>query len=377
MDLTNEQIRRYSRHLKRPEIGLEGQKKLAQARVAIVGLGGLGSPAALYLTAAGVGTLGLIDGDVVETSNLHRQVLYSTEDEGKPKVEVAASRLRALNSDVDVIRHSTRLGPSSAVPILSCYDVILDGTDNFPTRYLVNDVCVLLGKPNVFGSIYKFEGQVSVFKPGLGPCYRCLFTEPPPRGLVPDCGQAGVLGVLPAVVGSLQATEVVKLITGAGEPLVGRLLLYDALTMRFREVRIPKNPACPACGASPSIPIEEDYADACSTPELPRVPIEGLSAKQAAARLTMGAILIDVREPEEWAICHIEGARLVPLGELPNRMSELLQFRDAEVIVHCHHGIRSAEACGFLAEAGFSNVRNLSGGIHGWSVEVDSSLPRY
>jgi molybdopterin/thiamine biosynthesis adenylyltransferase/rhodanese-related sulfurtransferase len=378
MDLSHEQIRRYARHLKLPEIGVEGQKRLAAARVAVVGVGGLGSPAALYLAAAGTGTLGLIDSDVVDISNLHRQILYATDDQGKPKVEVAAARLRALNPDVRIETHAVRLTAANAVPILSCYDLVLDGSDNFPTRYLVNDVCVMLGKPNVFGGIHRFEGQVAVFRPPAGPCYRCLFTEPPPRGLIPDCGDAGVLGVLPGVVGSLQATEAIKLLAGAGEPLEGRLLLYDALRLRFREIQVPKNPQCPACGENPSIPIEEDYAEACAAAVEPaRASVPALSPKQAAERRRAGAVFVDVREPEEWEICRVDGALHVPLGEIPLRMRQLLPLREAEIVVYCHHGIRSAEAAGFLREAGFTNVRNLSGGIDRWSCEVDPSVARY
>jgi sulfur-carrier protein adenylyltransferase/sulfurtransferase len=375
--LSHDQIRRYARHLKLPEIGVAGQEKLAAARVAIVGVGGLGSPAALYLAAAGVGTIGLVDADVVDASNLHRQVLYGTADEGRAKVEVAAARLRAINPDLAVVEHRVRLGPGNSVPILASYDLVLDGSDNFPTRYLVNDVCVMLGKPNVFGSVYRFEGQVAVFRPPADPCYRCLFTEPPERGLVPDCGEAGVLGVLPGVVGTLQATEAIKLLAGAGEPLVGRLLLFDALRLRFREVAIPKNPECPACGREPRIPIEEDYAEACGPPDPSRFAIEEIAPKTAAERRAAGAIFLDVREPEEWAICRIEGARLVPLGELPLRMRELAPLREAEIVVYCHRGMRSAEATGFLKEAGFVNVRNLSGGIQRWSWEVDPTVPRY
>ncbi|MBI1852049.1 MAG: molybdopterin-synthase adenylyltransferase MoeB [Planctomycetes bacterium] len=377
MTLSHDQIRRFARHLKLAEIGVDGQEKLAAARIAIVGLGGLGSPAALYLAASGVGTLGLIDADVVDVSNLHRQVLFTAADEGKSKVSVAAARLRAIDGSLDVVEHPVRLGPTNSVPILSSYDVVVDGSDNFPTRYLVNDVCVMLGKPNVFGSVFKFEGQVAVFRPPADPCYRCLFTESPERGLVPDCGEAGVLGVLPGVVGALQATEAIKLVTGAGDLLTGRMLLYDALRMRFREVTIPKNPACPACGESPTIPIEEDYVEACASGDAARTAIEELSPKAAADRKKAGAVFIDVREPEEWEICRIEGSILVPLGELPMRMRELMPLRQAEIVVYCHRGMRSAEAAGFLREAGFANVRNLNGGIQRWSWEVDPSVPRY
>ncbi|MGP8109754.1 MAG: molybdopterin-synthase adenylyltransferase MoeB [Thermoplasmata archaeon] len=376
---THDELKRYSRHLLLPEVGVRGQRALRRAKVLLVGTGGLGAPAALYLAAAGVGELGLVDFDSVELSNLQRQVLYSTDDVGRPKLEAAKERLERLNPGVRVVRHEKRLDSGNALEILRPYDVVLDGTDNFPTRYLVNDACVLLGKPNVYGSIYRFEGQVSVFDARRGPCYRCLYPEPPPPDLVPSCAEAGVLGVLPGVVGALQATEAMKLLLGVGEPLVGRLLLYDALEMRFRELTLRKNPDCVLC--SPHATQHEliDYPAFCGVPEpgaategVPEVTPEELRDALASAD---PPLLVDVREPEEWAISTIAGSLEIPKADLPERVDELTRARS--VVVYCRSGGRSADATRTLLGLGFTNVRSLKGGINAWAERIDPTLTTY
>ncbi len=375
--LSKEEIRRYSRHLIMPEVTLEGQRKLKAARVLLVGTGGLGSPAALYLAAAGVGTLGLVDFDVVDESNLQRQILHGTGDVGRRKVLSAKDSVLSVNPHVNVVLHEVRLTSENALEILKDYDIVADGTDNFPTRYLVNDACVLLGKPNVYGSIFRFEGQASIFGAPGGPCYRCLYPEPPPPGLVPSCAEGGVLGVLPGMIGILQATEVVKLIMGIGEPLVGRLLLYDALGMTFRTLKLRRNPECPVCGDHPSIKELVDYEAFCGIADEPEEDETALTAVELKARLDKGEklVLLDVREPHEAAIARIEGSRLIPLNDLPGRVSEL-DSTDS-IVAYCHHGLRSASATAFLRSAGFRKVQNLSGGIDHWAVQVDPNLARY
>ena len=373
-----EELRRYSRHLLLPEVGVAGQRALRRAKVLVVGTGGLGAPAALYLAAAGVGTLGLVDFDAVELSNLQRQVLYSTEDVGRPKLAAARARLEGLNPTIEIVPHDGHLDSANALEVLGGYDVVLDGTDNFPTRYLVNDACVLLGKPNVYGSIYRFEGQVSVFDARRGPCYRCLYPEPPPADLVPSCAEAGVLGVLPGVVGALQATEAIKLLVGVGEPLIGRLLLYDAGAMTFRTLRLEKNPECVLCSPKATQHALIDYPAFCgvaaSAPALgvPEVSPEELRAELAAPD---PPLLVDVREPEELEISKIEGALLIPKGEIPERVDELTRARS--VVLFCRSGGRSADAAKTLLDLGFQNVRSLRGGINAWAESVDPSLPTY
>jgi sulfur-carrier protein adenylyltransferase/sulfurtransferase len=373
-----EELRRYSRHLLLPEVGVAGQKALRRAKVLLIGTGGLGAPAALYLAAAGVGTLGLVDFDTVDLSNLQRQVLYATADVGRPKLEAARERLEGINPGTRIVPHESRLDSSNALEILRDYDVVIDGTDNFPTRYLVNDASVLLGKPNVYGSIYRFEGQVSVFDARHGPCYRCLYPEPPPPELVPSCAEAGVLGVLPGVVGGLQATEAIKLLVGIGEPLIGRLLLYDASSMTFRQLRLEKNPECVLC--SPKATQHEliDYPAFCgvaATPAsrgIPEISPEELRDALAGAE---PPLLVDVREPEELAISHLNGALAIPKGELPERVDELTRAKS--VVVFCRSGGRSADSVRLLLDLGFQNVRNLRGGINAWAQRVDPSLPTY
>ena len=380
-DLDPDQIARYKRHLHLAEVGVEGQRKLLDSRVLLIGAGGLGSPAALYLAAAGVGTLGLVDFDRVDASNLQRQVLFATADVGRPKLEVAAERLRALNPEVAIESYDVKLEASNAQEILAGFDVVVEGTDTFPSRYLSNDVCVWLGIPLVYGSIMRFEGQVSVFDPKSGsPCYRCLFAEPPPPELAPNCAEAGVLGVLPGVIGTLQATEALKLLLGRGAPLRGRLLVYDALEMEFREFKIPRDPECAVCGDSPSITEPIDYQAFCAaaaTEQPSSVP--EIAPVELRARLDAGEdlLLIDVREPFERELAAIERARLVPLGELSERIAELETYRDRPIVVHCHHGGRSRSACELLISEGFGKVENLATGIDGWSLQVDSSVPRY
>ncbi len=377
---TPEELRRYSRHLLLPEVGVPGQKRLRQAKVLLVGTGGLGAPAALYLAAAGVGELGLVDFDTVDVSNLQRQVLYSTRDVGRPKLAAAKDRLESLNPGVHVALHEERLTSENAFDVLRPYDLVVDGTDNFPTRYLVNDACVLLGKPNVYGSIYRFEGQVSVFDARHGPCYRCLYPEPPPPDLVPSCAEAGVLGVLPGLIGTLQATETVKLILGRGEPMIGRLLLYDALALRFRELRLKKNPACVLCSAQATQKGLIDYPAFCGVPAggAPApVGVPVIEPEELARELASDdpPLVVDVREPEEWALGHLAAAHLIPKDELAERVDELTRAR--EVVLYCRSGNRSGQAARMLLDLGFANVKSLKGGINAWSERIDPTLPRY
>ena len=378
-DLSQSEIERYSRQLSLPSIGIEGQRRLKQARVLVVGAGGLGSPALLYLASAGVGTIGLVDFDPVDVSNLHRQILYTDADVGDSKTAAASRRVRAANPHVSVEAHDTRLTSENALEIAAEYDIIVDGTDNFATRYLVNDTAVLLGKTNVYASVLRFEGQASVFGAPGGPCYRCLFRDPPPPGLIPNCAEAGVLGVLPGIMGSIQASETIKLITGAGTPLVGRLLLFDALALRFRTMEVRRDPQCPMCGTR-EIRELVDYEAWCGAPaasDESRTEVGEITPAELAERLASGADveLLDVREPYEWQIARLPGARLIPLGALPDRMAELDPAR--ETIVYCKSGMRSLAAATQLAGAGFARVANLSGGISRWSADVDSSVPRY
>ena len=375
--LSHEEILRYSRHLILPDVGVAGQRKLKAARVLLVGAGGLGSPAALYLAAAGVGTLGLVDFDVVDRTNLQRQVLHGTSKVGTPKLASARERIQDLNPNVRVETFETRLTSANALDILRSFDIIADGSDNFPTRYLVNDACVLLGKANVYGSIFRFEGQASVFFAKQGPCYRCLYAEPPPPDLVPSCAEGGVLGVLPGIIGSIQAMETIKLILGVGEPLIGRLLLFDALKLQFRELKLEKDPDCPVCGAHPTVTALIDYEAFCGVTAAPASDGAEIAAPDLGElrKRNPRLIVLDVREPHEWAIAHIDGARLIPLSELPERLGEL--DGHAEIVTHCHHGIRSMKALEILKAAGFAKVRSLKGGIDAWSVQLDPSVPRY
>jgi adenylyltransferase/sulfurtransferase len=380
--LSADEVRRYSRHLILPEVGMDGQRALKAARVLCIGAGGLGSPAAMYLAAAGVGTLGLVDFDVVDMSNLQRQLLHGTPDVGRPKLESARDRLLALNPNIRVETYETALSSKNALELFEPYDVILDGTDNFPTRYLVNDACVLLGKPNAYGSIFRFEGQASVFGAKDGPCYRCLYPEPPPPGLVPSCAEGGVLGVLPGIIGTIQATETIKLILGRGEPLIGRFLIFDALRMRFRELKLRKDPDCPVCGTNPSVTELIDYEQFCGVapgPEAEGTPVitDDMTPRELKERLDRGEriVVVDVREPQEYQINRIPGSTLIPLGELPQRYEELDPH--AAIVCQCKSGMRSAKAAGFLRSIGFKNVRNLAGGIIGWIDQVDPSQPKY
>jgi sulfur-carrier protein adenylyltransferase/sulfurtransferase len=380
--LSNEEIKRYSRHLVLPEVGLEGQKKLRAAKILCIGTGGLGSPVALYLAAAGVGTLGIVDFDVVDKSNLQRQIVHGTKDVGRPKVESAAETLRDINPHVNVITYETPFTSENALEIARDYDILIDGTDNFATRYLTNDVCVLLGKPNVYGSIFRFEGQVSVFWAQHGPCYRCLYPEPPPPGMVPSCAEGGVLGVLPGIVGCLQANEAIKLILGVGNPLLGRLLLFNALGMQFRELRLKKDPNCPICSANPSITELIDYEEFCGirgeeAPAERMEETEEITVRELKARMDRGETLtiIDVREPFEWEIGRIPGTRLIPLGEIEARAGEL--DPQDEIILHCRSGKRSADALNRLKAKGFPRLKNVVGGILAWSEEIDPSVPQY
>ena len=372
--LSAQELERYSRHLLLPEVGLRGQERLRASRVLVVGAGGLGSPVALYLAAAGVGRLGLVDFDRVDATNLQRQVIHGTKDVGRPKLDSARERIADVNPFVHVDTHDTRLTSANALDILARYDVIVDGTDNFPTRYLVNDACVLLGKPNVYGSIFRFDGQVSVFDAARGPCYRCLYPEPPPPGAVPSCAEGGVLGILPGIIGTLQSNETVKLLLGIGETLLGRLLLLDALEMRFREVRFAKDPACPVCSSAPTIRSLIDYEAFCGVPRQAEATVSEITATELA-RSRDRVVLLDVREPFEADIARIPGARLIPLGELRERLSEI--ERDADIVVHCRSGQRSAKAVRWLQEAGYERVRNLRGGILAWATDVDPSVPKY
>ncbi len=381
-ELTSDEILRYSRHLILPEIGTGGQQRLKAARVLMVGTGGLGSPIGMYLAAAGVGTLGMVDFDVVDASNLHRQLLYGQGDIGRPKLEAAAERLAEVNPHVDLVCHDARLDSTNALEIADGYDLIVDGTDNFPTRYLVNDLCVLTGRPNVYGSIFRFEGQVSVFWGAEGPCYRCLFPEPPPPGLVPSCAEGGVLGVLPGIVGCLQANEVIKLLVGEGEPMIGRLLLVDALRLRFRELALRKNPDCPICSPEPTIKELIDYHEFCGVPRPgateetePDLNVTVAELERWLGDHEVDLTLVDVRTAEERQICRIEGAVSIPIAELEERLDEL--DASVRIVVHCHKGPRSTRAVHLLREAGFARTYNLEGGIDAWSVQVDPSVPRY
>jgi Dinucleotide-utilizing enzymes involved in molybdopterin and thiamine biosynthesis family 2 len=378
--LSNEEIRRYSRHLILPEFGMEGQRKLKQGSVLLIGTGGLGSPLALYLAAAGVGHIGLVDFDIVDESNLQRQIIHGTSTLGIRKTESAKMRLRDLNPHIDIATYDVQITSENAFDLIRPYDVIVDGTDNFPTRYLTNDACVMLGKPNVYGSIFRFEGQATVFSPKHGgPCYRCLYPEPPPPGLVPSCAEGGVLGVLPGVVGTIQATEAIKLLTGIGEPLIGRLLLYDALAMRFRELKLRRNPDCPVCGDHPTVTELIDYQQFCgiSPEEAHRDATIEITPAEVADWLHSDnpPFLLDVREPNEWEICHIPGAVRISVNELAERMNELDSA--VEMVVYCRSGVRSARAVELLRQAGFRKVKNMAGGILRWSDEVDPSVPKY
>jgi molybdopterin/thiamine biosynthesis adenylyltransferase/rhodanese-related sulfurtransferase len=378
--LSKEEILRYSRHLIMPEVGMEGQLKLKQAKVLLIGTGGLGAPLGLYLTAAGVGKLGLVDFDVVDFTNLQRQVTFGTSDVGRPKIAAARERLANMNPNIEIQAFETKLSSQNALELFQDFDIIVDGTDNFPTRYLVNDACILLGKPNVYGSIFRFEGQATVFGAPGGPCYRCLYPEPPPPGLVPSCAEGGVLGVLPGIVGTIQAMETIKLILGSGDSLAGRLLLFDALGMKFRELKLRKNPACPVCGENRTIHKLIDYYEFCGIrgeeAPAPAAQVPEITPRELKARLDRGddLFVLDVREAHEFQICNLQG-HLIPLGEVPRRVQELDSSR--EIVVHCKSGKRSAEAAEFLRKAGFRKIWNLKGGILAWSDEVDSSVPKY
>jgi adenylyltransferase/sulfurtransferase len=380
-ELTNDEIKRYSRHLIMPEVGMDGQRKLKAGSVLCIGAGGLGSPAAMYLAAAGLGTIGIVDFDVVDFSNLQRQIIHGTPDVGRTKLASAKDRLHAINPHLDIQTYETALSSENALKLFEPYDVILDGTDNFPTRYLTNDACVLLRKPNAYGSIFRFEGQASVFATANGPCYRCLYPEPPPPGLVPSCAEGGVLGVLPGIIGVIQATEAIKLVTGIGEPLIGRFMIYDALKMRFRELKLQKDPDCPVCGTHPTVTKLIDYEQFCGI-HPPEPPGAASSATEITAldlkkRLDRGdkLTLVDVREPNEYQINRIPGTVLIPLGDVPRRHAEL--DPDDEIVVHCKVGGRSAKAADFLRSVGFKRVLNLKGGILEWVDKVDPSQPKY
>ena len=382
--LSNDEILRYSRHLIMPEVGMEGQLKLKQAKVLMIGTGGLGAPLGLYLAAAGIGKIGMVDFDVVDMTNLQRQVIHGTADIGRPKLDSAADRMNDINPYVEIEKYNTRLSSENALGIFKDYDIVVDGTDNFPTRYLVNDACVLLGKPNAYGSIFRFEGQATVFGYQDGPCYRCLYPEPPPPGLVPSCAEGGVLGILPAMIGSIQATETVKIILGKGETLSGRLVLYDALKMKFRELKLRKNPDCPLCGDHRTIHELIDYEQFCGIPQQAAEPEPGsplneweIDARGLKARLDRSepVFILDVREPHEYQICSLPNSVLIPLGDLPKRVAELNSADD--IVVHCKSGMRSAKAVNFLKTVGFTKLKNLKGGILAWSNDVDPTVAKY
>jgi adenylyltransferase/sulfurtransferase len=380
VDLDRDEILRYSRHLIMPEVALEGQKRLKAARVLCIGAGGLGSPLALYLAAAGVGRMGIVDFDVVDFTNLQRQIIHSTANVGRPKLDSAKERIAEINPYVEVDTHEVALTSENALELFADYDIVVDGTDNFPTRYLVNDACVLLGKPNVYGSIFRFEGQATVFHAKQGPCYRCLYPEPPPPGLVPSCAEGGVLGVLPGVIGVIQAIETVKLILGKGDSLIGRLLLFDALKMKFRELKLRKNPDCPICGENPTIRELIDYEEFCGITHQPEVTVGAdfeITPVELKAKMDQGDdfVLVDVREPEEFAICRIPGSKLVPLRTVAERLHELSSADD--IVVHCRSGVRSGQAVEFMKQAGYRKVKNLVGGILRWSDDVDPTVPKY
>ena len=380
-ELSKDEILRYSRHLIMPEVGMEGQLRLKQAKVLCIGAGGLGSPLTLYLAAVGVGRLGIVDFDVVDFTNLQRQVIHGTADVGKPKLASARESIHAINPHVEVVGYETRLTSENALQLFAGFDIIVDGTDNFPTRYLVNDACVLLGKPNVYGSIFRFEGQASVFYARKGPCYRCLYPEPPPPGLVPSCAEGGVLGVLPGIVGCIQAMETIKLIIGQGQPLIGRLLVFDALGVKFRELKLRKDPDCPVCGTHPTITRLIDYEQFCGIRGEERTPamvgIPEITPREVKKLMDdkQPFVLIDVREPHEFQICRIPGSTLIPLSEVPKRMHELDSAQ--EIVVHCRSGQRSARAVDLLMKAGFRKIHNMKGGILAWSDQVDPSVPKY
>ena len=383
MNLTSQQLTRYSRHFILPEIGEEGQKKLLQSKVLLIGAGGLGSPLGLYLSAAGVGTLGIVDFDLVDLSNLQRQILHTNDEIGKMKLDSAERRIKSMNPDTKVVKYPIRLTKDNALDILKDYDVVIDGTDNFPTRYLTNDACVFLGKPNIYGSIFRFDGLTTVFNPKEGPCYRCLYPEPPPPGMVPSCAEGGVLGVLPGVIGTIQATEAVKIITGIGKPLVGRLMVYDALQMTFRELKVRKDPNCPVCSENPSITELVDYEQFCglnrgqasqAQSSIDEISVEDLKSKLGQEK---DFILIDVREPFEHQIAHIPDAKLIPLGKIESQIKDLESYKEKVIVAHCHHGGRSRKALEILASKGFKKLVNVAGGIDEWSVKVDPSVPRY
>jgi len=383
-ELSHQEILRYSRHLIMPEVGLAGQKKLKAASVLCIGAGGLGSPLAMYLAAAGVGRIGIVDFDVVDFSNLQRQILHHTADVGRSKLESAAEKLRAINPEIEIVLHEEMFSSANAIEICKDYDVIADGTDNFPTRYLTNDVCVLLGKPNVYASIFRFEGQASVFNAEKGPCYRCLYPEPPPPGMVPSCAEGGVLGILPGIMGTIQATEVIKQILGSGEPLIGRLLLFNALDMKWREVQPMKDPECPICGENPTIHELIDYEQFCGislgseeahTEDLGDEWVITPSDLNAQLQNGSNVVLLDVREPHEWEICQIPDSTFIPEGDVLGRMNELDTADD--IVLICRTGIRSARALNQLREVGFTKLKNLVGGLHGWADDVDPSIPKY
>jgi len=380
-NLTREQILRYSRHLIMPEVGVEGQEKLIQAEILLIGAGGLGSPLGLYLAAAGVGRLGIVDFDAVDFTNLQRQIIHRTEDVGRLKVESAKERITGINPEVEVTTYNTKLSRDNVLGIIKDYDIVIDGTDNFPTRYLVNDACVFQKKPNIYGSIFRFDGQATVFYPFKGPCYRCLFPEPPPPGMVPSCAEGGVLGVLPGVIGLIQATEAIKLITGKGEPLIGRLLLYNALKMEFREVKLRRNLSCPVCGDKPTIKELIDYEQFCglgrgeeAAAEKTEYDISPKDAKEFVEK-NSNVVILDVREPHEYEIVHIDGAKLIPVSELHLRTNEL-DTADT-ILVHCHHGPRSQQAIKVLEHFGFKKLKHLHGGIDAWAQDVDPGMARY
>jgi sulfur-carrier protein adenylyltransferase/sulfurtransferase len=382
MELNNDEIRRYSRHLILPEVGLAGQKKIKAASVLCIGSGGLGSPIAMYLAAAGIGKLGLVDFDTVDYSNLQRQLLHTDADVGRPKTESARETIRGINPNVEVVLHNTRITSENALDLIRPYDIVVDGTDNFPTRYLTNDACVLLKKPNVYGSIFRFEGQASVFAPHLGgPCYRCLYPEPPPPGMVPSCAEGGVLGVLPGIIGCIQATEILKLAIGRGSSLVGRLLLFNALELKFRELKLRRDPQCPVCGEHPTIRELIDYEQFCGIVPEPassqanpdEVTVQDM--KKALDTPALGIQVVDVREPDEYEIAKVQGVPLLPLSELPDRFTEL--DPNQQYYLHCKAGVRSLKALNFLKQQGFKYVKSVKGGISAWSDEIDSNVPKY
>ncbi len=382
MELNNDEIRRYSRHLILPEVGLAGQKKIKATKVLCIGAGGLGSPIAMYLAAAGIGKIGIVDFDTVDFSNLQRQIIHGTEDVGRPKAESAKETIGSINPNVEVVIHNTRISAENALDLIAPYDIVVDGTDNFPTRYLTNDACVLLKKPNVYGSIFRFEGQASVFAPHLGgPCYRCLYPEPPPPGMVPSCAEGGVLGVLPGIVGCIQATEILKLALGKGSSLVGRLLLFNALDMKFRELKLRRDPSCPLCGDKPSITALIDYEMFCGIVPEPANPgqnpdeVTVQDMKKALDDPKLGIKVVDVREPDEYQIAKVAGVPLLPLSQLPQRFTEL--DPNVQYYLHCKGGIRSMKALKFLREQGFKYVKSVKGGIGAWSDEIDHSVAKY